>query len=118
MPAAASEDLRIRVVNAYFAGEGTYEQIATRFSVGTASVSRWLRIRRETGSVQPKSHGGGMPSRIDGAGLEMLAEFVRAKPDITLAELADKYAGRTETRVALSIMCRALKRLGLVRKKR
>ena len=118
MPSPASHDLRSRVVNAYLAGEGSYSEIAERFSVGEASVNRWLRRHRESGDVKPRPRGGGMPPKIDAEGLELLAELVREKPDITLAELAGKYSEHKETQVALSIMCRAMKKLRLVRKKR
>jgi transposase len=100
------------------AGEGTYEDVAVRFRVGTASVSRWLRAFRQTGSIRPKPHGGGMPPKIDAECMEWLAQLVEKQPDITLAELASRYESRTQTTVALSMMCRAMKKLGLVRKKR
>lgn len=118
MARSASLDLRIRVVEAYLRGEGTYVQISNRFQVGTASVSRWLRIFRQTGDVLPKPHSGGMPPKIDAAGLRWLTKTVEKQPDITLAELADRYAEQTDVTVALSILCRALKKVGLVRKKR
>ena len=118
MSVPASRDLRLRVVQAYLRGEGTYEQIAARFQVGSASVSRWLGLFRRTGDVEPKPHGGGMTPRIDSDGLEWLADLVSEQPDITLAELAQHYEAKKGAQVALSIMCRAMQKLGLVRKKR
>ena len=118
MSNAASEDLRRRVVQTYLAGEGTYEQIARRFAVGPASVDRWLNAYRARGSYAPKPHGGGKRPKIDAEGMALLAKLVAERPDITLAELASEYAERRETKVALSIMCRALQKLGLGRKKR
>jgi len=106
------------VVEAYLAAEGTYAAVAERFCIGPASVSRWLRAYRQTGEVRPKPHGGGMPPKIDAAGMQWLAGLVEDHPDLTLAELATLYQEHTQTIVALSIMCRAMKKLGLVRKKR
>ena len=114
----ASEDLRKRVVCAYERGEGTYAEIAKRFDVGEASVSRWLQLYRATGSIAPRPHGGGARAKIDAEGLELLVSRVRAQPDITLAELARLYAAEREVTLALSIICRALNKRGLGRKKK
>lgn len=108
----------MRVVQSYERGEGTYAEIAERFAVGEASVSRWLQLYRATGSVAPRPHGGGVPSKIDAEGLELLVGRVRAQPDITLAELARIYAAQREVTLALSMICRALGKRGLGRKKK
>ena len=114
----ASEDLRRRVVQAYLAGEGTYDEIARRFVVGPASVDRWLNAYRQRGSYAPKPRGGGNPSKIDQEGMLLLIKLVEERPDVTLAELAHEYAERREVKLALSIICRALQKVGLGRKKR
>ncbi|MFY0539472.1 DUF977 family protein [Nannocystis pusilla] len=59
MPIAISTDLRIRIVEARAQERLTYEQLAERFGVGRATVDRVLRLARETGSVEPRPHGGG-----------------------------------------------------------
>ena len=48
----------------------------------------------------------------------MLAELVAARDDASLAEYAGGLAERTGVRHSLAAVCRALKTLGLVRKKR
>ena len=65
MPAPLDVDLRERVVTAYTSGEGTYDEIARRFVVSPASVSRYLRRHREQGSLAPKLAIGGQPHRLD-----------------------------------------------------
>ena len=47
---ALSLDLRQRALDAYARAEGTLETIAARFSVSPASLSRWRRRARVTGS--------------------------------------------------------------------
>src|SRR5436309_10762045 len=49
---------------------------------------------------------------------EALAALVAERNDATLAEYADRLAERTGVRRSASALCRALKALGLVRKKR
>ena len=49
---ALSEDLRRRIVNHYKRHSGaTYASTAARFSVGDATVSRLLRLERETEDI-------------------------------------------------------------------
>jgi len=50
---AYSLDLRERVVGAFDAGDMTDEQVAEVFQVGEATVHRWKRLKRETGSRLP-----------------------------------------------------------------
>jgi len=110
---AYSTDLRQRVVAAYDAREGTQDQVAARFSVSTSWVRKLLRQRRDTGSIEPKSHGGGRVPAFDGAAAARLREAVKADDDATLEELA-RASG-----VACSVpaVFRALDRLGITRKK-
>lgn len=62
---AYSVDLRERVVAAYDIGKMTDEQVANLFQVGEATVHRWKRLRRETGSLMRKpARRGGMLPRV------------------------------------------------------
>jgi transposase len=58
MSAPCSLELRQRIVDAYENGEGTYEDIARRFKVGVASVSRYLRLHRYGGDLSASPMGG------------------------------------------------------------
>lgn len=51
--------MRQRVINADEAKEGSQRQIAERFQVSLSFVKRLIRRYQKTGSVKPKSHGGG-----------------------------------------------------------
>lgn len=115
MPAPLSKDLRQRVVAAYLAGEGTYEQLARRFSIGTATVSRLLKSQREHGEVGPKGHAGGMPARIQGEELNDLRRMVAMWPERSVEALARIWATRTGKPISRSSMMRALERAGLSR---
>jgi transposase len=110
---AYSTDLRERVVAACDAGDATREQIAARFSVSVTWIRKLIRQRRETGSIDPRPHGGGRAPAFGAEAGRRLREAVRADDDATLRELA----------VAAGVACcasavhRALKRLGITRKK-
>ena len=109
-------DLRQRVLHALDEEGQTRVGVARRFAVSNAWIGKLLRQRRDTGSVEPKPHGGGPPPKLgDGSALK---ELVDEKPDATLAELGEALAGRHGVRVHLSSVGRRLKRLGITLKKR
>jgi transposase len=110
---AFSLDLRKRVVAAYDRGEGSQAVLAKRFRMSLRTVERLVRLRRETGSVAPKPHGGGQIAKVRGVTEERLKRAVAETPDASLDELRDR------CRVKGSRMCifRALKRLAITRKK-
>lgn len=109
-------ELRERVVRAYEAGEGTYEMIATRFDIGSASVKRWVRAHRRVGDLRPRQKAGGTPSSITLAAIEAALADVR---DATAGELTAAVNRRRHwrSRVHVSSMKRALHRHGFVVKK-
>src|SRR5947209_10288205 len=112
---AYSIDLRERVLAACEAGEGRQARIAERYRVGERTLSGWLRPARGGGRRSPRPRRGGRPV---GGERETLAGLVAERNDATLAEYADLLAERAGVRRSPSALCRALKALGLVRKKR
>ena len=110
---AFSTDLRQRAIAAYDANEGTQQQVADRFKVSVSWLRKVLRQRRLTGSIDPKPHGGGRTRVIDDEAARRLRQAVAQTPDATLAELAEA-AG---VRASPSMVHRALKDLGVTRKK-
>jgi transposase len=110
---AYSTDLRRRVIAACDTRAGTRQQIAARFSVSESWVRKILRQRRDTGSIEPRPHGGGREPAFDPPASARLREAVRADDDATLRELAEA-AGVACSEAAV---CRALARLGVTRKK-
>jgi len=111
--AAFSIDLRERVVAACDDGLDTRVELAERFSVSESWIRRLLQRRRETGSIAPKPRGGGQPPAFDDEAAGRLRQAVAAAPDATLKELA----GASGVACSTSAVDRALKRLGITRKK-
>src|SRR2546429_7482504 len=108
--------LRIRIVNAYEAGEGSYATLARQFQLGTASIKRWVAQHRRDGHVHPKAKAGGTRSSIGGAAVDaLIAELA----DPTAGELAAAYNRRRRgrSRVHVSSIKRALPRHYYVVKK-
>jgi transposase len=116
---ALSLDLRTRAVAFYEEQRpngATYESVAGQFKVGEASVDRWLRLKRETGSVADRPRKVVQRSPIR---LEWLREHVQRNPDATLAERGkahqEAHGGKAPSVPAL---CQALQRLKITHKKR
>ena len=115
---AYSIDLRERVVAAFDARDVTDEQVAKLFNVGEATVHRWKRLKRETGALDHKPFGGGMPSRVTPDQLAVVRKIVEEQPDQTVQEVAWEFHRRTGRSVSRSAMGRTLLKLGFTRKKR
>jgi transposase len=81
-----SKDLRERILDAVDNREGSRRRIAARFSVNTSTITRLLQLRRQTGSSDPRPHGGGVAPTLDHDALERLRKLVEETPDATLDE--------------------------------
>jgi transposase len=115
---ARSLDLRERVAAACDEGSRSQPEIAEDFGVSLSFITKLLRRRRQAGSVAPKRHAGGHASAVDARADAALRALVAERPDATLAELGDGLAERRGVRRSAPVICRALRRLGLARKKR
>ena len=112
-----SVDLRQRIIDAYWSGQGSIRILAARFAVSCSTVWLLLKRFRATGKVDPKPHGGGQPAKLDVVDFLVIADSVRQQPEVTAAEVRDRLAELTEVQVSVSTMRLALQRLGLTRKK-
>lgn len=119
MSTAYSLDLREKAISAYENGEGSQEEIASRFSIGRRTLQEWLVLKKETGSIEPKEYiYCGRPPIIDENGLLFVKKLVKEKPDILIAEIRCLYKKKFKVEVAQSMVSRALKKLNLRRKKK
>src|SRR5437764_11990841 len=109
-----SNDLRKRILDAVDNREGSRRNLAARFKVNTSTITRLLQLRRQTGSFEPRPHGGGVEPTLDRDALERLRKLVEETPDATLGTLKQKL-GVSGSRM---IICRALQKLGLPLKKK
>jgi transposase len=109
-----SQDLRQRVLDTVRRREGSVRQIARRFLVSVSFVTRLLRTHHDTGSLDPKPHGGGNPPVLTTEDLERLRELIRQQPDATLEECRQRLGVSCSTMT----ISRALRRLGLPRKQK
>lgn len=79
-----SGDLRVRILAAFDRREGSRRQLAARFSLDVSTITRLLRLRRQTGGFQPRPHAGGTEPTLDQQGLDRLRKLVEKTPDDAL----------------------------------
>jgi transposase len=109
---AFGEDLRLRIHEVCQAGESTAE-VAERFGVSSAFVRRLKQRFRQSGSLAPLPGGRGRARKL-AAHEDALRQAVREHPDATPAEHRD----RLKLPASRVTVWRALRRLGLTRKKK
>jgi transposase len=113
---AYSQDLRLRVLESVDRG-APKDVVAEVFRVSVPTINRYLRLRRETGKVEPRAIPG-RPSR-KGAALDRgLMLQLEAYPDATLEEHCAMWQERHGMAVSTATMSRAIARLGWTPKKR
>lgn len=108
-------EVRQRVVKAYRDGlSGTYAATARLFSIGEASLSRWLHRDRAGESLLPR-WGDGPKRRID---LAWLRDHVAANEDARLIDRIEGWQVQSGIRVSIGSMWNALRAIGVTHKKR
>ncbi len=118
MPAPYSIDLRQRVINVYQAEEVTQRELAERFQVSQSFVTRLIRRHQQTGTIKPKSRGGGAKAKIEVPQLGQIEQLVEEQSDVLLRELCERWEEQTGIKVSISTMHRRLQKLKLTTKKK
>lgn len=117
MPAAYSKDLRSRVIELWQREKLSTDELAVRFEVGSATVTRWKALFRETNSVTPRPHGGGATAKISSEHEPLLRSLVTAHPDWTEALYAEALKSEHNLVASAATVGRAIRRLGYTVKK-
>jgi len=112
---AYSVDLREKIVAAVRRGMSK-AQAARTFGVGATSVKRYVKLAEEGKSLRP-GKAPGKKSKLDGSGIDLLEEDLRARPAVTYEKRADLLYELLGVRVSKATICRRIKRLGYTRKK-
>lgn len=121
MAAPYSQDLRLKIIEAYRLGEGTQEEIAERFKICLLTVKRYWKKFQETGGVEVKNDlkVGRPPCVNNEAAEQRLLDIVAKHRDATLEELCEIYNKKKGVKAVIPVvMHRTLKRLGVKRKKK
>ena len=114
---AYSIDLRKKIVNAYARGGTSIRKVALQFGVAKSYVQKLIQLQRVQGHLEPKKQGGVMKGRLDDYSSE-LVQMVQSDPDATLLEYCEYFGEKYNVWVCASVMCCALLKQELTRKKR
>jgi transposase len=115
---AYSLDLRQRVLSAALRGDRTIPEVAEMFGVSLTFVNKMLRLHRTGDDLAPRPHGGGHTPRLGARHHKLLRAAIAANNDATLRELREHLSRQTQVEVSEATVSRALKALGLPRKKK
>ncbi len=117
MGRALGDDLRRKLLFAYDQGEGTLEELASRFLVSVGWAKKISAARNRTGQAERVPH---KPGRKPHAGIEAQQQvrvwFVH-QPDLTLAEVQQKLLSEAAVSLSLPQVWKLLRKLGLRLKK-
>ena len=112
MPGPHPIALRERAVQAYYDSGESLSTVAAAFSVGEASLKRWVWLHRDSGALAPKPRGR-RPRLVTPADEEWLAARIKEEPTALLEEL--RYALERERGVVASraTVGRVVHRIGM-----
>jgi transposase len=113
---AYSVDLREKVLRAVDQGYPR-EEIIKLLGVSRATIKRYVKQRRETGSVAPKAIPGRTPKKLALLQAELAAQL-QAHDDLRLEDQCRVFEQMHGVHMSTSTMSEAIKRIGWTRKKR
>lgn len=105
--------VRRRIVAAWLRQKLTTAQLAARFGVSMASVTRLKRRFRDTESVSPRPHGGGPPRVIDAEDERLVVALVSDHPTWSEVRYAEELAVQHGIRASPATVGRVIRRLRL-----
>ena len=88
MVKAYGEDLRIRVVKRTKDGKENHQQVADIFDIGVATLRRWIKLYKDTGSFAHKVPTVTRPRKVD---YKKSQKFIEKNSDKTLKEIGKKF---------------------------
>ncbi len=109
-------ELRERAVALVEQGN-THRETARRLCVSIKFVNDMVRLKRETGSLEPKPQGNPGRGKLSGV-KDWVRARIAARPDLTIDELTAELDAEHGLKVHRSSVGRLLHRLGLSHKKR
>jgi len=109
-------ELRLRAVAVVEQGN-THRETARRLCLSIKFVNDMVRLKRETGSLEPKPQGNPGRGKLSGV-KDWVRERIAAQPDLTIDELTARLDAEHGLKVHRSSVGRLLHRLGLSHKKR
>jgi len=81
-------DLREKVMLFIDSG-GSTSEAAEIFNIRQSTLYTWINLRKETGALEPRPHGGGFQSKVEDP--EEFKRYIEENPDKTLEEIGEYF---------------------------
>ena len=117
MAKSYGDDLRRKLLEAHDRGEGTLDQLATRFSVSLPWAWKISAQRKHSGQMERIEQRRGSRRKVTPEVEQRLGGWIEAQPDLTLAELQHKLEKAQHLRVSIGRLWQVLRQMGLRLKK-
>jgi transposase len=117
MAKAYGDDLRRKFLSAYDEGAGTLEELAEGFMVSLGWAKKISAQRNRTGQAERVRHRPGRKPQAGAEAEKQVVAWVRAQPDLTLAELSAKLKREAAVVLSRGRVWYLVRRLGLRLKK-
>jgi transposase len=111
------DDLRRKLLFAYDQGEGSLEELASRFLVSVGWAKKISAARNRTGQAERVVHHPGRKPAVAIEKHSQVKSWFVAQPDLTLAEVQQKLLGEAGISLSLPQIWKLLRKLGLRLKK-
>lgn len=110
-------ELRERIVSAVDEKIHTIAELAELFQVTERYIYKLLKLRRDTGDLNPLPHSGGVEPLLNEERLLIVAELVAHYPDATLQEYRELIHTHCGVKVCLTTVWSAMEKSAFTRKK-
>ena len=104
--------LRQKAVAAYQSGQGSIDDIAIIFGIGSATLKRWLWRKRDHDTLAPRPYGGGNKRKLSDQDVEWMASVLPARADWTILEWRDALENERGVTVSRSAISRVMIKMG------
>ena len=111
------DDLRRKLLFAYDQGEGTLEDLASRFLVSVGWAKKISAARNRTGQAERLVHKPGRKPAVGAEAQQQVRTWFVQQPDLTLAEVQQKLLSEAGVSLSLPQVWKLLRKLGLRLKK-
>ena len=111
-------ELRTRVVDTYNKTDLSMREVSELFTVGSATVKRWVNQKKKSGHLQPKTEKPrGPKKRLTEEHHSYLKSLVLEQPDITIRELHSILTKKYTLKVSPATIGRTLSEIGFRHKR-
>ena len=117
MGKALGDDLRRKLLFAYDQGDGTLEELASRFVVSVGWAKKISAARIRTGQAERVPHEPGRKPRAGAEVQQQVRAWFVQQPDLTLAEVRQRLGSEAGVSLSVPQVWHLLRKLGLRLKK-